>query len=85
MWVFTCMHVYTLHVCLYIACIPGTHRGQQRTWKTLELELQIAVSYNVGARNQTGPFGRAALLLPTESCPWSRHPAFDVCAGRTGI
>lgn len=44
-----CMRV-GLHISLYTVC-SSDHGGQKRTSNPLELELQPAVSYHVGARN----------------------------------
>jgi hypothetical protein len=37
---------------MYI-CVPGAHRGQKLALDPLEQELQIVMSYQVGAGNQT--------------------------------
>jgi hypothetical protein len=34
-------------------CVPGTCRGQKRTRGPLEPEIQVVVSYHVGAGNKT--------------------------------
>ena len=39
-----------LHMCL---CVLGVHAGQNMVFDFLEWELQLAMSYCVGAGNQT--------------------------------
>lgn len=43
---FMSMSAY-LHVCIYTTCMLGTHRGQKKTLKSLELELQSVLSHPV--------------------------------------
>ena len=54
------MCVCCLHVCLCTTRVPNAFRGQKRVLEPLELELQMAVSYNVSAP------GTQRVLLPTE-------------------
>ena len=41
--------VFCSHVCLCTTYVPGALRGQTTVLNTLELELQMAVRYTVGA------------------------------------
>lgn len=36
-------------VCMYILCVPGVQGGQRTVVHPLEVELQLIVSYHVGA------------------------------------
>lgn len=38
-----------MHVCVSCVCVPGAGRGQKNASNPLELELQEALSCNVGA------------------------------------
>lgn len=38
-----------LHVCMYSACVPGTHRDQKRALGPLEIELRLVVSCQLRA------------------------------------
>jgi hypothetical protein len=45
--------VFFLNVYLHITYVSGAFEGQKEISDTLELELQMVVSYYVGAGNQT--------------------------------
>lgn len=50
---FYVLRTLCLHVCPCTTLMPGTRRGQKRVSDTRKLEVQMVVSYCVGARNQT--------------------------------
>lgn len=64
-----CGWVFCLYVCMCTMCVPGAHRGQQRTSDPPGLELQIVVSRHVGA----GSSAIATVFLVIEP---SLHPCF---------
>jgi hypothetical protein len=41
--------MFCLHVCMYITCVPGAHKGQNRALDSLGLELETVVSCHVDA------------------------------------
>lgn len=43
-----------LHLHMCATCMPGAQEGQKRRSDPLELESQVIVSHDVGARNGTG-------------------------------
>lgn len=48
--------VFCLHARLCITCTLGGHRGQKKVSNPLEGEIQLLVSYNIGAGNWTLTF-----------------------------
>lgn len=42
-----------VYICMHTTCMPGPHRGQKRALDTLEVELQVVVSYRASAGNWT--------------------------------
>lgn len=55
--------VFCLYVCLCTICVPRTWVGQKRGLDSLELELQMAVSYPVSLGIEPRSSGRAASVL----------------------
>ena len=47
LFVFLCIHIFCLHVCLCITCIPDVCRGRKSASDTLELALEMALSFFV--------------------------------------
>lgn len=43
--------VFVWHVCLGITCVPGACRGQNKALDPLNLELQVIVGFDVGAKS----------------------------------
>lgn len=48
---FLYVQVFFLHVCLCATCTTGTRGGQKVAWEPVEMELQMVMSLQVGARN----------------------------------
>jgi hypothetical protein len=56
-WLLQCfsfkeMYIFIFHVSMYACALHmcfGTHRSQKRVFDPLELEMQIVVSYHMGA------------------------------------
>lgn len=63
------LRVFCQHACLCTSCVPGVLRGQNRASNYLELELEMAVSCNVGAGDQTCVLwkSRSSLLFSEET------------------
>lgn len=40
-------------ICLCATCVPGAHKGQKRAPDPLDLELDVAVSHNVGPKDRS--------------------------------
>lgn len=63
-YVFYCVWIVCLSVCLCTMYMPGAHKCRKRTWDRLELELQIT-------ENQ--PPGRCLEWTPSQLEEWSAH------------
>ena len=53
LFIFMCMSVFSLHVCIHITLGPGVFRGQKRESDALELVLLMVGSHHVDAGNPT--------------------------------
>lgn len=58
-----------LHVCLYAVYVLGSTGGQKRELNHLRPELDIVVSYHVGAVNQTSDLQESSVPLMTGHVP----------------
>lgn len=63
--------MFCLPVCVYSICVPSTLGGQNIVRNPRELEVQVVVTHQVCAWNQTGSSLRAASVLTTK--PISKH------------
>lgn len=63
-----------MSACMCTACVFGTHRSQKRAPDSLEQELQIAVSYHMGA----GPLEEQLVLSTAQ--PSLQTAVQKVCA-----
>jgi hypothetical protein len=56
------LHVWVvyLHVCLCAICMPSSTQGQKRESDPLGLELQMVLSFHMGAGNQISVLWREA-------------------------
>lgn len=63
-YVFYCVWIVCLPVCLCTMYMPRAHKCQKRTWDRLELELQIT-------ENQ--PPGRCLEWTPSQLEEWPAH------------
>lgn len=50
---FSIQSILPIYVCVRTMCVLDSLRGQKRSLAPLELELWVAVSHSVGARNLT--------------------------------
>ena len=48
-----CLSVFCVDVCLWIACLPGPHTGEEKVFNSLDSEVITVLSFDVGAGNQT--------------------------------
>lgn len=49
---YTPMNTFCLHVCMGVACVSSARGDEKRKSNLLKLQLQVLVSYQVGAGNQ---------------------------------
>lgn len=74
--------VLCLCVCMFV-CMCSAYGDQEKASDPLELELQVGISHNVGARNQTWVFCKAASAF--NHWMFLSSPAFNLFIKTSGM